>query len=313
MSARLLDGQAVAAAIRESVLPDVHAFTARPDGRPVSASSSSATTRRRRSTSATRCARAPSPGSGSTCSGCRRPRRSPICWRSSSELNDSERHDGILVQSPLPSAMGKGRAAAGVRRDRSGQGRRRLSSGQRRPARAGPRPPAAVHAVGRDRDARAQRRSRLPGARAVVDRAAARSSASRWRCCCCSATRRSRSATRRRRTCRPSRATADILVAAIGRPGFVTPDFVKPGATVIDVGHHPGDRRGDGAEAVRAGLASGSRTSPGADRSSSATCTRLSPTVAGALTPVPGGVGPLTIAMLLKNTVTAARSRRGTP
>ena len=154
MSARLLDGQAVAAAIRESVLPDVHAFTARPAGRRVSASCSSATIPGPRSTSATRSARARSPASGSTCSGCRRRRRSTICWRSCSELNDSERHDGILVQSPLPAAMGKGAAqqvfdAIDPAKDVDG-----FHPDQRRPARAGTRAACAVHAVRRHRDAR---------------------------------------------------------------------------------------------------------------------------------------------------------------
>jgi methylenetetrahydrofolate dehydrogenase (NADP+)/methenyltetrahydrofolate cyclohydrolase len=79
----------------------------------------------------------------------------------------------------------------------------------------------------------------------------------------------------------------DILVAAMGRPGFLTADFIKPGATVIDVGMN---RKPDGKligdvdpEAVQ----------------------RL----AGAYTPVPGGVGPLTIAMLMANTVRAAEQR----
>jgi methylenetetrahydrofolate dehydrogenase (NADP+)/methenyltetrahydrofolate cyclohydrolase len=78
---------------------------------------------------------------------------------------------------------------------------------------------------------------------------------------------------------------ADILVAAIGRPKFVTAEMVKPGAVVVDVGIN---RTADGLvgdvdfEAVRE--------------------------VAGAITPVPGGVGPLTIAMLLRNTLLAAQS-----
>jgi methylenetetrahydrofolate dehydrogenase (NADP+) / methenyltetrahydrofolate cyclohydrolase len=79
---------------------------------------------------------------------------------------------------------------------------------------------------------------------------------------------------------------ADVLVAAIGRPGFVTPDMVKPGATVIDVGVTRTDEglRGDVDKAVAE--------------------------VAGLMTPVPGGVGPMTIAMLLSNTLEAARYRR---
>ena len=92
-------------------------------------------------------------------------------------------------------------------------------------------------------------------------------------------------------TCR----RADILVAAVGRPGFVRSDWIKPGATVIDVGINRVAEPGDGptlvgdvafAEAVE---------------------------VAGAITPVPGGVGPMTIACLLRNTVEAACLRRGLP
>ncbi|CAM3217245.1 bifunctional methylenetetrahydrofolate dehydrogenase/methenyltetrahydrofolate cyclohydrolase FolD [Paracoccus nototheniae] len=84
--------------------------------------------------------------------------------------------------------------------------------------------------------------------------------------------------------------TADILVAAVGRPGFVQGDWIKPGATVIDVGIN---RTEDGlvgdvdqAQALQ---------------------------VAGALTPVPGGVGPMTIACLLANTLTATLRVNGLP
>jgi methylenetetrahydrofolate dehydrogenase (NADP+)/methenyltetrahydrofolate cyclohydrolase len=83
---------------------------------------------------------------------------------------------------------------------------------------------------------------------------------------------------------------ADILVAAVGRAGLITPDHVSPGAVVIDVGQNWGDGsvRGDvDFEAVRR--------------------------VASAITPVPGGVGPMTIACLLRNTLLAACRRRGLP
>jgi methylenetetrahydrofolate dehydrogenase (NADP+)/methenyltetrahydrofolate cyclohydrolase len=79
----------------------------------------------------------------------------------------------------------------------------------------------------------------------------------------------------------------DVVVAAVGRAGMVTKDMVKPGATVIDVGINRVDGKvvGDVAEDVRE--------------------------VAGHLTPVPGGVGPMTIASLLRNTVRAARYQAG--
>jgi methylenetetrahydrofolate dehydrogenase (NADP+)/methenyltetrahydrofolate cyclohydrolase len=80
---------------------------------------------------------------------------------------------------------------------------------------------------------------------------------------------------------------ADILVAAIGRPRFVTADMIRPGAIVIDVGIN----RVDGKLAGDVDFAAAKE-------------------VAGWISPVPGGVGPMTIAMLMKNTVTAAAMRR---
>ena len=89
-------------------------------------------------------------------------------------------------------------------------------------------------------------------------------------------------------------ATADILVAAVGRPEMITGDFVKPGATVIDVGINrvPAPERGEGKF----------RLTGDVDYDSAAA-------VASAITPVPGGVGPMTIACLLRNTLVAAARR----
>jgi methylenetetrahydrofolate dehydrogenase (NADP+)/methenyltetrahydrofolate cyclohydrolase len=80
---------------------------------------------------------------------------------------------------------------------------------------------------------------------------------------------------------------ADVLVAAVGVPGMVTPDMVKPGGVVIDVGINR----------TEAGIVGD--VDPGAAE------------VAGYMTPVPGGVGPMTIACLLQNAVVCARYRRG--
>jgi len=103
---------------------------------------------------------------------------------------------------------------------------------------------------------------------------------------------------------------ADILVAAIGRAGMITRDFVKPGATVIDVGMNtvtdpaefqrffPGNARREDAFRKKGATLMGDVHPEVAD-------------VAGAVTPVPGGVGPLTIAMLMFNTVKATKMRRG--
>ena len=85
--------------------------------------------------------------------------------------------------------------------------------------------------------------------------------------------------------------TADILVAAVGRPEMVRGDWVKPGATVIDVGINriPAPEKGEGKTRLVGDVAYAEAEK-----------------VAGAITPVPGGVGPMTIAMLMANTVTSA-------
>ena len=88
---------------------------------------------------------------------------------------------------------------------------------------------------------------------------------------------------------------SDILVAAVGQPHMVTTGWVKPGATVIDVGIKP--------------LA----LPDGSSRVVGDVDFALARTVAGAITPVPGGVGPMTIACLLRNTLVAACRRRGLP
>lgn len=103
---------------------------------------------------------------------------------------------------------------------------------------------------------------------------------------------------------------ADILVAAIGRPGFITPEMVKPGATLIDVGIN---RITDREEFLQFFNGDGKRAAQFAEKKSTLVGD-VHPAafqVAGAYTPVPGGVGPLTIAMLMSNTVRAAMLRRG--
>ncbi len=104
--------------------------------------------------------------------------------------------------------------------------------------------------------------------------------------------------------------SADILVAAMGRLAFVTPEFVQPGATVIDVGIN----RVEDAETAERLFARHPERLEVFRRKGSALVGDVHPDVvevAGALTPVPGGVGPLTISMLMVNTVEAARRRRG--
>jgi methylenetetrahydrofolate dehydrogenase (NADP+)/methenyltetrahydrofolate cyclohydrolase len=104
---------------------------------------------------------------------------------------------------------------------------------------------------------------------------------------------------------------ADILVAAIGRPAMITRDFIKPGATVIDVGSNYVEDRDLAARIFR--------NSPEKlavfDRKGNVLVGDVDPIdvveCAGAYTPVPGGVGPLTIAMLMVNTVASAERRLG--
>jgi methylenetetrahydrofolate dehydrogenase (NADP+)/methenyltetrahydrofolate cyclohydrolase len=106
-------------------------------------------------------------------------------------------------------------------------------------------------------------------------------------------------------------ARADVLVAALGRPGFVTGEFIRPGAVVVDVGIHRVENEvdcrrfyGDDAQRLAAVREQGATlvgdVHPAEARSR-----------AGWLTPVPGGVGPLTVAMLLRNTLEAARRAAG--
>ena len=102
---------------------------------------------------------------------------------------------------------------------------------------------------------------------------------------------------------------ADILVAAIGRPGYVTPEMVKPGATLIDVGIN---RLTEAAE-VEKFFPNNAARREGFQKRGSTVIGDIDPAafaLSGAYTPVPGGVGALTIAMLMSNTVKAARMRR---
>ncbi len=103
---------------------------------------------------------------------------------------------------------------------------------------------------------------------------------------------------------------ADVVVAAMGRAAMVTPDYIRPGATVIDVGQNVISDKAV-AERIFANFPEKLETFRA---KGSVLVGDVHPDVvntAGALTPVPGGVGPLTIAMLMSNTVKAARMRRG--
>jgi methylenetetrahydrofolate dehydrogenase (NADP+) / methenyltetrahydrofolate cyclohydrolase len=223
-------------------------------------------------------------------------------------LNRSDRHDGILVQAPLPGSMGREATqhvfdAIDPAKDVDGfnpvnvgrlvQGRAHLAPCT---------PSGVIELLVRSGIPIAGRRAVVIGRSEIVGKPMAMLLLHRDATVtiCHSKT--------------PSlpavAAEADILVAAIGRAGFVTPAFVKPGATVIDVGINRVSQR---AEAIEL-LGPASPRLAEFDRRGSVVVGDVHPDVAdvaGALTPVPGGVGPLTIAMLLRNTVAAAHARLG--
>jgi methylenetetrahydrofolate dehydrogenase (NADP+)/methenyltetrahydrofolate cyclohydrolase len=223
-------------------------------------------------------------------------------------LNRSEDHDGILVQSPLPHPLG----AAGertvfdvIRADKDVDGFHPANVGrlvQNRASLVGCTPSGVIELLVRSNIAIERARAVVIGRSEIVGKPMALLLLHRNATVtiCHSKT--------------PDLARvageADILVAAIGRPGFVTTEFVRPGATVIDVGTTPVSDRAT----VERLFAPGSKRREAFDRRGSIVIGDVHPDVAdiaGALTPVPGGVGPLTIAMLLKNTVTAAHLRAG--
>jgi methylenetetrahydrofolate dehydrogenase (NADP+)/methenyltetrahydrofolate cyclohydrolase len=223
-------------------------------------------------------------------------------------LNRSEVHDGILVQSPLPAAMG-GHAERQVfdaidpRKDVDGL--HPINVGylvQNRATLASCTPSGVIELLERSG-------IQIAGARAVV---IGRSDIVGKPMALLLLHRHATVTVCHSRTPDLPRVAseADILVSAIGRPGFVTRAFVKPGATVVDVGITPVSDRAT----IERMFSAGSKRREVFERRGSLVVGDVHPDVAevaGALTPVPGGVGPLTIAMLLKNTVTAAIQRAG--
>lgn len=306
MSARLLDGRAIAAAIRESVLPDVHAFTARA-GRPpglaivlVGENPASEIYVRNKVRAGTE--------SGLRVDLNRLPTTASLGELLSlvERLNASDVHDGILVQSPLPDAMGKGAAQRifdAIDPSKDVDGFHPVNVGRLVQGRAHLMPctPSGVIEMLERSDIRiAGTHAVVIGRSEIVGKPMAMLLLQRdATVTICHSKTPDLSAVAR---------TADILVAAIGRPGFVTTEFVKPAATVVDVGISPVT---DPAIAARLFDAGSPRLADFMKRGS-LVVGDVHPSVAqvaGALTPVPGGVGPLTIAMLLKNTVAAAQAR----
>lgn len=222
------------------------------------------------------------------------------------ELNRRDEIDGILVQLPLPKQVDAKRVLLAVDPAKDVDGFHPMNVGLLSTMRPGlvPCTPAGCMEI--------LRRSKIPveGREAVVvgrsdivgkPVAMLLTNANATVTICHSKTRDLGEVCRR----------ADILVAAIGRAGMITADIVKRGATVIDVGIN---RITDRKEFERFFAGDLTREKQFADKGSTLVGD-VHPKVAevaGAITPVPGGVGPLTIAMLMSNTVKAAQMRRGT-
>jgi methylenetetrahydrofolate dehydrogenase (NADP+)/methenyltetrahydrofolate cyclohydrolase len=303
MPARVLDGATVAAAIRQSVAPRVQQFVDRKGRAPslgivlVGSDPASEVYVRNKVRAGGE--------SGLHVDLVRLPETATLdeLLAVVDRLNRSDTHDGILVQSPLPAAMGRDAAqrvfdSIDPRKDVDGfhplnvgllaQGRAQLA----------PCTPSGVMVLLEHFGVPiAGARAAVIGRSDIVGRPMATllTRADATVTICHSRTRDLAAVT----------AQADIVVAAIGRAGFVRPDFVKPGATVIDVGTN---RVTDRTAAVSL-VGEDSPRLAEFDRRGSLLVGDVHPRVAdvaGAVTPVPGGVGPLTIAMLLRNTVTAA-------
>jgi len=221
-------------------------------------------------------------------------------------LNARDDVDGILVQSPLPAAMGddaETRVIDAIDPAKDVDGFTPVNVGllvQNRPGLVACTPSGVIELLRRSGIATTGARAVVIGRSDIVGKPMALLLLHRHATVtiCHSRTRDLPAVAR----------AADILVAAIGRPAFVTPEFVKPGAVVIDVGINP---VADEAK-VRSWFPPESPRLAAFAKHGTITVGDVHPAVAdvaGAITPVPGGVGPLTIAMLLANTVRAAEAR----
>jgi methylenetetrahydrofolate dehydrogenase (NADP+)/methenyltetrahydrofolate cyclohydrolase len=308
MTAKILDGAATAAQIRAEVAPAVAAFTAR-HGRPPGLGivlvgddpASDIYVRAKLKSAAEAGLRADLERLPATAS-------LDQVLAVVDRLNRSSAHDGILVQSPLPASMGddaERRVFDVVDPDKDVDGFHPINVGllvQNRAELVACTPSGVIELL---------ERSHVPisGARAVV---IGRSDIVGKPMALLLLHRHATVTICHSRTPNlPQVASeADILVAAIGRPGFVTRDFVKPGAAVVDVGTTPVVDR----QLVDRLFPPGAKRREVFERRGSLVVGDVHPAVAevaGAMSPVPGGVGPLTIALLLRNTLRAAEIRAG--
>jgi methylenetetrahydrofolate dehydrogenase (NADP+) / methenyltetrahydrofolate cyclohydrolase len=221
------------------------------------------------------------------------------------QLNRRDEIDGILVQLPLPPQVDSKKILMAVDPARDVDGFHPVNVGflsTQRPGLVPCTPAGIMEILGRSNISVAGQEAVVVGRSDIVGKPTAMLliNANATVTVCHSKTRDLPGVCRR----------ADILVAAIGRAAMITRDFVKPGATVIDVGMNKVSER---AEFDR--LFAGNAKREESFRTKGSTLVGdahpNAAEVAGAITPVPGGVGPLTIAMLMANTVKAARMRRG--
>ena len=306
MSARLLDGMAIAQAIRAEVRPDADAFTQKAGRQPglalvlVGNDPASELYVGSKLKSAGE--------SGIRADVERLPASASVAELLAlvQRLNADESYDGILVQSPLPKAMGadaERRVFDAVDPAKDVDGLHPSNVGllvQGRATLAACTPSGVIEVLERSGIDIAGKRATVIGRSDIVGKPMAllllNKHATVTIC-------HSRTANLPE-VCRE----ADILVAALGRAAFVTPDFVKPGATVIDVG----TTRVEDRTFIEQLYPPGTKRHAAFEKRGALVLGDVHPAVegvAGALTPVPGGVGPLTIAMLLKNTVRAAHER----
>lgn len=308
MPARKLDGSAAAAAVTAELRKDVESVTGR-IGRPPSLAillvgddpASQVYVRHKETAGA---------GSGLAVVVHRMPSTAALedVLSRVAALNADDRVDGILVQAPLPAGMGSGAAARvfdAILPQKDVDGFHPANVGrlvQGRPVMAPCTPAGVIELLQREGIEIAGKHAVVIGRSDIVGKPMAllllQHNATVT--VCHSRTQDLPGVVSR----------ADIVVSAIGRPGFVTPDMIKPGAVVVDVGTTPVSDK----ELVGRLFGAGSPRLATIDRRGSTVVGDVHPgvlDVASAVSPVPGGVGPLTIAMLLKNTLTAARARAG--
>ena len=306
MSARLLDGQTLARTMQEEIRPEVAAFAAQ-HGRPPGLGivlvgdnpASEVYVRNKLKAGAdigfrTDLERLPASASISE------------ALALVERLNRSDAHDGILVQSPLPKAMGHGaeqKVFDAIAPEKDVDGLTPVNVGllvQKRAILVACTPSGIIELLDREKVPIAGRHAVIIGRSDIVGKPMAMLLLHRDATVTVCHSRTPNLAD----VCRQ----ADILVAAVGRPGLVTKDFVKPGAAVIDVGMNKVTDAG-----VAESLFPAAHPRLVLFRSKGSVLVGdVHPEVAdvaGALTPVPGGVGPLTITMLMRNTLRAAKAR----